>query len=123
MSFKEYTLIEPEPESPISVVLRNMALFEPYKASRLVSALEEFVWNGVDVGYRVSPEESGGKTEVYIVPQKLLFGIPDASALLLVDHAYSRIEIISVIELFSGPGESEQWREIKRLSDKALGAL
>jgi hypothetical protein len=120
MSFKEYALVEPDADSLIGKLLTKMASAEPYRAGRLVTALEEFIWNGMESGYRVVPEEGEGAVEIYIVPPRYVLAVPDAAALLRVDHIGLRIEIIRVIEEYGGPSEQSQWMEIRRIARDVL---
>jgi hypothetical protein len=119
MSLSAYSMLDPS--GPVCGVLRKMASEQPYRASRLVTALEEFVWNGGESGSRVLPEGEEHQAEIYLVPPRfVLSNIPDAAALLRVDHVASMITIILVIENYGGPGEGRQWAEIKRIANQAL---
>ena len=122
MSFDEYHLLDPDPDGSVVRTLRDIASTKPYRASRLITALEEFVWNGPSNGHRVEPEDSSGLVEIYLIPPRyILRMISDAAALVRVDHSVLEIEIILVRDEYGGPAEKAQWAEIKQIAMTALG--
>lgn len=116
MNLKEYRMQEPGAETPVGIALRALAAAKPYRASRLVSALDEFVVTELDVAYRVLPEEPGGSIEIYIVPPRYVLIVPDAAALIRVNHIKAMVDIILIIEEY---GESK-WPEVRRFAIAAL---
>lgn len=117
----EYRLLDPDPGGAVVRTLGDIAATAPYRASRLIAALEEFVWNGPSDGYRIEPEDSGSLEEVYLVPPRyVLQTIPDAAALVRVDHSMLEIEIILVRSDYGGPDEKAQWTEIKAIAAESL---
>jgi hypothetical protein len=119
MMLVAYKVIEPD-ATPVGAVLRHMANAAPFRAERLVSALEAFVQRDTQASCRVVAE-AGGEIEVFIEPPRyVLKHMADAAALVRVDHRKRTIELVHVFDDYGGAGEAAQWDEAQRLAGAAL---
>jgi hypothetical protein len=114
-----YEVIQPD-ATPVGGVLRRMAIADPFRTERPVGALEEFVQRDTQASFRVMPE-AGGEAEIFMEPPRyVLKHMPDAAALVRVDHGRRTIELIHVFEDYGGAGEAAQWNEAQRWARAAL---
>jgi hypothetical protein len=119
MLISVYSVIQPD-AGPIGAVLRKLARADPYRAERLVGALEAFVQRDTQDSFPVLPE-AGGEVEIFMEPPRyVLKHMPDAAALVRVDHRSRTIELIHIVEDYGGAGEVGQWNEAQRLASAAL---
>lgn len=119
MLIDAYRVVQPD-AGPVSAVLRHMARADPFRAERLVGALEAFVQRDTRASFRVLPE-AGGDIEIFMEPPRyVLRHMPDAVALLRVDHRKRTIELVHVIEDYGGAGEAAQWSEAQRVARAVL---
>ncbi len=83
------------------------------RAERLVGALEAFVTRNTAYSDLVAPaqREPRGDVEVFCVPSRsVLAEMPDAAALVCVDHRRRTVELISVVEAYGEPGSGSDWK-------------
>jgi hypothetical protein len=117
MRINDYALIDPK-GSEAGKQLSKLASDHPIRAARLVDCLEAFVVADTDLAHGISE----GQTVFYLVPPRfVLASIPDAAALVRVDHAKRRVEIVQIIEEYGGVQERVQWAEIVVVA-RRLGA-
>jgi hypothetical protein len=118
MIISAYEVIQPD-AAPVGAALRRMANADPFRAERLVGALEAFVQRDTQASFRVMPE-AGGEVEIFLEPPRyVLKHMPDAAALVRVHHGRRTIELIHVFEDYGGAGEEAQWNEAQRLASAA----
>ena len=97
MSLKEYEIID-DPGSPAGRQLGGMAHAEPRKASRLLTAVEDFVRDGVSAGMRMAPNAGGGTLEDYLLPPHYVLAYaPDAAVLIRIDHAQKEGRVCRIL--------------------------
>jgi hypothetical protein len=97
-----------------------MARADPFRAERLVGALEAFAQRDTQDSFRVLPE-AGGEVENFMEPPRYVMKhMPDAAALVRVDHGKRTIELIHVYGDYGGAGGVGQWNEAQRLARAAL---
>ena len=120
MSYREYTMATDPVSSPLGRALVKMAHDAQHAAARLVTALEEFLRADSHTPYNVL-QDLERRVDVCIVPPRyVLLGVPDAAALLRVDHSARRIDLIEIIDDYGGPGEGAQWQQIIKSASEAL---
>lgn len=105
MNISEYAFLDPE-ATPAGRALALMARRPGGRANRLVAALEAFALENTVYADRVTPPRGAprGMVEVFCVPPRsLLADMPDAAALVRVDHARRTVELMEVIEHYGGP--------------------
>ena len=118
MSLKEYEFID-DADGPAGQALQRLANGSPWKASRLVTALEDFLRDELAGADRLAPAAAGGAAEVFLVPPRFVLAhLPDAAALVRVDHATRRVAVVEVIDICGGPGM--QWAAIEVAAAHAL---
>ncbi len=89
--------------------IQTLARQEPYKTARLVSSLEDFVRDGP--AELVVKHAVRGR-EVYLVPPRLaLLTVPDAAAVVLVDHDTQTLDIVQIIDTYNG-ASARQWQGV-----------
>jgi hypothetical protein len=119
MIIRSYEVIQPD-AGPVGAALREMARADPFRAERLVGALEDFVQRDTQFSFRVMPEAEG-EIEIFMEPPRwVLMHMPDAAALVRVDHGKRTIELIHLVEDYGGSGEPAQWSEAQRWAYAAL---
>jgi hypothetical protein len=102
MSFNDYEVID-DPGTPAGRHLHGMAQGYPVRASRLLTTIEDFIDDPV-TGERMAPNIAGATVEIYLVPPRYtLASLPDAAALVCVDHTNKRIEFVELYDV-CGPG-------------------
>ena len=91
----------------------------PFRMNRLITALEEFVCDGPAT--RVAPADGVSiGVEVYLTPPRsILRGVPDAAALVLVNHRAQTIELIEVIDDYVETDEQD-WLDVVSRAERAL---
>lgn len=105
MRFNDYEFIDPQ-GSDVGVELERLG---PWGCERLARCLESFVQTDTDLSCKVL----GESIEIYLVPSRIVLAhIPDAAALVSVDHGRRRIEIAHVRQEYGGYNEPSQWAEI-----------
>lgn len=93
---------------------RALARAGAFAAERLRLALEEFARTDTELAWKVV---EAGEIEIYLVPPRyVLRGVPDAAALILVNHAVREIEIVDIRNSYGGYDEETQWQEIKEIA-------
>lgn len=93
----------------VKQAIRTLARREPHKAARLVSSLEDFVQDGPA---ELVVKHAVGRREAYLVPPRLaLLTVPDAAAMVVVDHDVQKVEIVQIMETYDG-ASIEQWRGV-----------
>jgi len=93
----------------------------PFRAARLTTALEEFVLNDTEFAFCVLPEKKQGSVEVYMIPPRyVVMHIPDAAALVRVDHTNRTIELVEMFEDYGGFGEEKQWQDLSAAAQRHL---
>jgi hypothetical protein len=113
MNIKEYSFIDPG-ASEVGKQLETLANNHPFVAARLITCLEEFVVTDTDLANRVVVIE---QVEIYLVPPRyVLLHVPDAAALVRVDHAQRKVNIVRIIEEYGGFQEQAQWQEAVMLA-------
>jgi hypothetical protein len=87
-------------------------------ASRLVTAMEDFVLSDGAAGTSMAVSANGSR-EVFLVPPRYVINhIPDAAGLLRVDHAKQRIEPIAIYDQCGGP--TCNWSDIQQAAQAAI---
>jgi hypothetical protein len=110
MNIKQYTFTDPA-DTEVGNQLEALANNHPFVAARLISCLEEFVLTDTDLANRVVENE---QVEIYLVPPRyVLMHVPDAAALVRVDHARKGVDVVRIIAEYGGPQERVQWDEIE----------
>lgn len=105
MNISEYAFVDPE-ATPAGRALDVLARRPGGRANRLVAALEAFALENTVYADRVAPPHGAprGGVEVFCVPPRgLLACMPDAAALVRVDHGRRTVELVEVIEHYGGP--------------------
>ena len=116
MTLDDYEFIDPK-GTAVGVDLERLANQHPARAGRLIDWLENCVINEASRDLCVVGENA----EVYLVPPRfLLSNLPDAAALMRVDHSNKKIELVKVMELYGGYGEAAQWDAITKVAQKAV---
>jgi hypothetical protein len=117
MRIDDYELINPR-DTEAGDRLTSFAHVHPLAAERLVRALEEFVHADTDLSYKIVEDAD---IETYLVPPRyVLVHVPDAAALIRVNHASEQIDIVEIFEEYGGYDEPAQWQQVK---DLALAAV
>lgn len=119
MSYKDYELVD-DPGSSAGRQFEGLANAQPSKASRLLTAVDDCVDFDGASGERMAAG-SGNPTneEVYLVPHSyVLASIPDAAALIHIDHTTQRIEFVEIYDTCGGPGYG--WNNIRARAAAAL---
>jgi hypothetical protein len=97
--------------------MERLARRFPRQASRLVDWLENSVVNEASRELCVK----NGDVEICLVPPRfVLVNLPDAAALIRIDHAAKTIEIVTIIELYGGRNEPAEWLEITRSARRSV---
>ena len=117
MKLSDYRWEDPELQDEGGRALR--ALDNPHRIARLVRALEAFLEADSDTAFRIAPELHGGPVEVFAVPPPAdLARLPDALALVRVDH---RARILSLVAVFRDVGTHPgTWSRIQEAARQAL---
>jgi hypothetical protein len=98
-------------------LIEAMAKEAPYRCARLVTALEDFIERGAEFGTLVAGK---GELAVYLTPPRaVLRGVPDAAALVLVDHQTRFLEIIEVVEEYGG-ADGRMWDDLVSRAEQCL---
>ena len=119
MNLKDYTFVDPI-GSAVGRKLEALAQKHPFRAGRLVTALEEFVLTDANAAYRIEPGDPG-QIEIYMVPPRnVLVHLPDSAALIRVDHPRRRIELVTIFEEYGGHGEKEEWKKVRDIARQAV---
>jgi hypothetical protein len=119
MSVKEYTFIDPL-DGNLGDALREWLRRRTSRASRLISALEEFVERDLDLSSLATERKRDGR-EIYLEPPRyVLAHMPDAACLIRVDHVPRTIEVVHLKEEYGGIGESQQWNQIRIIAARYL---
>ena len=117
MNIREYRWRDPAFRGPGGRDLR--ALGHPERIERLVSALEAFVDADTTSAFRVAPELHGGPVEVFAVPPPTdLARLPDALALVRVDHPRRTLDLVAVFREVGG--RDGLWQQITEAAQAAL---
>lgn len=117
MMINDYELINPQ-DTEAGDQLKRLGHAHPLAAERMVRALEAFA--GADTGLAGKVIERGD-VEIYLVPPRyVLVHVPDAAALIRVNHATRQIDIVEIFEEYGGYDEPAQWQNIR---DAALAAV
>lgn len=105
MNISEYAFVDPE-ATPAGQSLTALARRPGGRGNRLIAALEAFALENTVYADRVAPRRGAprGIVEVFCVPPRsLLAQMPDAAALVRVDHGGRIVELVEVIEHYGGP--------------------
>lgn len=112
MPLRNFTLLGEE-------IVAEWAHGSPFRSNRLITALEEFVCGGPAT---LVARSSGASVEVYLAPPRIVLrGVPDAAALLLVDHAARTLELIEIIDDYVETDEQD-WIDICGRAERAIDA-
>jgi len=113
MRINDYTFIDPD-GSDAGTELEALGA---WRCERLARCLEEFVQTDTNLSCKVL----GDGVEIYLVPPRaVLAHIPDAAALVSVDHRQRRIEIVHIRREYGGFNESRQWTGITDVARELL---
>lgn len=119
MIIEEYEVVWSD-RSEAGKAIKEMARKSTWRASRLFSALEDFVVTKTRFSCRAAPDAESA-VEVYLVPPRyVLAHLPDAAALVKVGHGMQKIELVHVFQEYGGAGEKAQWRAAQSLALSAL---
>jgi hypothetical protein len=102
MKLNDYKVVDPGAAgtSQAGQQLGKLANDNPFRAARLVDCLERFVATDTDVADRIIVE---GQIEIYVVPPRfVLVHVPDAAALIRVNHARKQVDVVQIIEEYDG---------------------
>ncbi|MGH7042969.1 MAG: hypothetical protein ACREFY_12670 [Acetobacteraceae bacterium] len=82
-------------------------------------ALKDFIKADTDRAFRVAPEVHGGPVEIFAVPPPAdLARLPDALALVRLDHRRRSIDLVAV---FREVGDrDDMWQQITEAAQAAL---
>jgi hypothetical protein len=109
MKINDYEVIDPR-GSEAGEQLMRLGHEHPFATERLVRALEEFVRTDTDLSCRVGDP---GDIETYLVPSRyVLAHVPDCAALVRVNHASRKIDIVEIIDEYGGYDEPAQWNNL-----------
>ncbi len=105
MSYKDYDTVD-DPGSPAGQEFVRLAKTQPRKASRLLTAVDDFVDSDGASGEKMATGSGNAlQEEVYLVPHSyLLASLPDAAVLVRIDHTTQKIEFVEIYEMCGGPG-------------------
>jgi hypothetical protein len=105
-----------DPEgTPAGRQFEKLGRARPWATDRLVQALEDFARTDTELSCRIA----GKRTEIYLVPPRyVLAHVPDAAALVRVDHAQRQIDVVLVLEDYGGYDEPGQWTDVVRRAQK-----
>ncbi len=119
MSYKDYEVVD-DPGSPAGQQFGGLANAQPNKASRLLTEVVDCVDSDGASGERMATGSGNPiKEEVYLVPHSyLLASIPDAAALIRIDHTTQKIEFVEIYDMCGGPGYG--WNPIRARAAAAL---
>jgi hypothetical protein len=115
VSLDDYEFVDPQ-GTGVGAELQEFADSHPVRAARLVDWLESCIAN------EASRERcfTDGKVDVYLVPPRfVLANLPDAAALVRVDHLTRKIDLIKIIAVYGGYNEAAEWEQVKKLAAKA----
>ena len=114
MTYRNFTLLGEE-------LIEEWASTTPFRANRLITALEDFVCGGPAT--RVAPSDPATCTlEVYLTPPRaILRAVPDAAALLLIDRSAKTVELFEVIDDYVELDE-QVWLDLVERAERALQA-
>lgn len=118
MSLKEYD-VRDDPASAAGRQLEQMSNVSPVKASRLITAIEDFIEDDGASGEQMAVGSGRPPEEIYLVPPSYVLNhLPDAAGLLHVDHAARCIDFIEFFATCGGPGYA--WNAVKARATAAL---
>jgi hypothetical protein len=118
MPLKEYDVVD-DPLSGAGQQLTAMAKRYPQKTSRLLDAVDEFIDDDGLSGTRMATS-SNRDEEVYLAPPaSVLSHIPDAAALIHLDHPRKRIECVEIFYPDCG-GPGYDWNPILAAARTAI---
>ena len=123
MNISDYD-VKPFDRRQIERQFRALAASEPLKAERLVRALEEFVQQDTTASCCVGASPNGGYVEVFMVPtRKEVALIPDAVAVVKVDHPSATISITYLDPDYGIGREAADWQAVQRAAQAAIMKL
>ena len=114
MTYRNYQLLGEE-------LVAEWARHAPFRVNRLITALEAFVCGGPAT--RAAPlDPLDAEIEVYLTPPRhVLRAVPDAGALILVDHTKKIVRLVEVIEDYVEFDE-QVWPDLVGRAHGALAA-
>ena len=123
MNISDY-VVKPFDRRSIERKFMALAASEPLKAERLVRALEEFVQQDTGASCCVGASPNGGDVEIFMVPpRKEVALIPDAVAVVKVDHTKSTISITYLDPDYGVGREAAAWQAVQRAAQAAIMKL
>jgi hypothetical protein len=118
MSWNDYEMENlDDPSSPAGNAMRALAAKDPHRLDRLLTALEDFTATPLTYADRLSPPHPNPSgNEAYVVPQRYALGsMPDAAALVLVEHSRQFISFDEIFEeLGLTPSFAADWQRIRQ---------
>jgi hypothetical protein len=118
MLINDYSLIDPF-DADAGRQFRRFAHAHAVAANRLLDALEGFVVTDTAVSCRIF---SGGALEFFLVPPRyVLAHVPDAAAMIRVNHDSKEIGIVAIIEEYGGVNEQAQWQNVVAVARRLVG--
>jgi hypothetical protein len=109
MSLNDYEFVDPQ-GTEIGEELQRLADNHPNRTAKLVDWLESCMTNEASRELCITE----GKVDIYLVPPRfVLENLPDAAALLRIDHLTKRIHLVKIIPVYGAYNEAAQWEEIK----------
>jgi hypothetical protein len=114
MNVNSYTFIDPE-GTEAGAQFKKLGSARPFAADRLVQALEDFARTDTDLSCKIA----GSRIEIYLVPPRtVLAHVPDAAALVRVNHERQEIDVVRIVAPYGGYDEAKQWDNVTRIAHK-----
>ena len=115
MTYRNFSLLGED-------LFAGWARLSPFRANRLISALEDFIQSGA--GTQVAPAISSSApppdVAVYLAPPRaVLRGVPDMAALVRVDRTQRIVRIVGIIDEYGGV-DDQQWLNIVAQAEQWL---
>lgn len=119
MNISDYEFVNPAGPGG-ATALRTMASAHPFRAERLIAAIESFVAQDTDTADRLA-RSADGQREVYLVPPGFVLAtVPDAAVLVLVDHAARCFSLALLVEEYGGYATAGQRAVLKTAAAQIL---
>jgi hypothetical protein len=113
MRINDYTFIDPI-GTESGDRFKALARGRPQAAERLRRAIEAFIKVDTELSCKVV---ESADVEIYLVPPHyVLHTVPDAAALMRVDHAARAIDIANILDEYGGYDETAQWTAVKEMA-------
>lgn len=116
MTFTAYTVVD-DPTTPAGTQLTNMVRKTRRKASRLLTAVEDFARDGLS-GTLLRRDAAGVREAFLVPPEFVLRHFPDAAVVLRVDHTAKQIEFVEFFDSCDGQ-VGAQWTAVLAAAQRA----